>query len=115
MDEVKGSTLTRTFASVEQVFLKDFSPPNFHPKQTSPNLKAHLFHAECCHNVIVHHNVLQAFGTQLYIKECFLVCDGVSIAMHKFPDYASEATPIQHLLQDCLERNEENHKDGLSW
>ena len=35
--------------------------------------------------------------------------------MHKFPDDASEATPIQCLLEDCLERNEKNDKDGLSF
>ena len=47
VDEVTGSTLTGTFASAEQVCLKDFSLPDFHPKWTLPKLKACIFHAEC--------------------------------------------------------------------
>ena len=47
VDKVTGSTLAGTFASAEQVCLKDFSLPDFHPKWTLPKLKARIFHAEC--------------------------------------------------------------------
>ena len=47
--------------------------------------------------------------------DCHLVCDGVSIPMGEFPNNASEATPIDHLSQDCLDHNKENDKDGLSF
>ena len=56
-----------------------------------------------------------AFGVQLDFEEGHLVCDGVSVPVHEFPNDASEATPIEHLLQDCLDCNEENDKDGLSF
>ena len=115
VDKVTGSTLTRTFASVKQVCLKEVSLSDFHPKQTLPKLKAHTFHAECCCDVIVGCNVLQAFGTQIDFKDGWLVCDGVSVHVCKFPNDASEATPTEHLLCDCLDHNEENDKDGLSF
>ena len=115
MDEATGSALTGTFASAELVCLKDFSLPDFHPKQTLPKVKACVFHAECCCDMIVGCDVLQAFGTQLNFKDGCLVCDRVSIPMHEFPNNASEATPIEHLLQDYLDCNEENDEDGLSF
>ena len=92
-----------------------FLSPDFHPKRTSPKLKACAFHADCCCDVIVGHDVLCAFGTQLDFEEGHLVCDGVSIPMHEFPNNASEAIPIKHLLKDCLDCNEENCEDGLSF
>ena len=115
MDKVTGSTLTGTFASTEQVCLKDFSMPDFHPKQTLPKLKACVFHADCHCDVIVGCNVLWAFGVQMDFEEGHLACDGVSIPMREFPINASEATPIEHLLQDYLDHNKENDKDGLSF
>ena len=108
-----GSALAGTFASTEQVCLKDSSSLDFHPKQTPPKLKAHIFHANCCYNMIVGHNVLRAFGVQLDFDKGYLVCDGVSIPMCEFPNNASEATPIEHLLQDYLDHNKENDKDRL--
>ena len=35
--------------------------------------------------------------------------------MREFPNDASEATPIERLLQDCLDCHEENDKDGFSF
>ena len=107
MDKATGSTLARTF--------EDFGPPDFHPKQTLSKLKAHTFHVGCCCDMIVCCNVLQAFETQLDFEDGCLVCDRVSILMHKFPEDASEATPIEHLLQDYLDCNKVNDKDGLSF
>ena len=52
---------------------------------------------------------------QLDFEEGCLVCDGVSIPMCEFPKNTSDATPIEHLLQDYLDCNEENDKDGLSF
>ena len=92
-----------------------FLSPDFHPKRTSPKLKACAFHADCCCDVIVGHDVLCAFGTQLDFEEGHLVCDGVSVPMHEFPIDASEVTPIEHLLQDYLDSNEENDEDGPSF
>ena len=115
VDKVTGSTLARTFVSTGQVCLEDCSLWDFHPKQTLPKLKAYVFHAECCYDVIVGHNVLWAFGTQLDFEDGRLVCDGVSIHVHEFPNDASETTPIEDLLQDYLECNKENDKDGLSF
>ena len=114
-DKVTGSRLTGAFASTEQVCLKDFSLSDFHPKWTLPKLKACIFHAKYCYNMIVGCNVLRAFGVQLDFEEGHLVCDGVSISMRESPSNASEATPIEHLLQCYLDHNEENDKDGLSF
>ena len=47
VDKVTGSALAGTFPSAEQVCLKDFSLPDFHPKWTLPKLKACVFHADC--------------------------------------------------------------------
>ena len=113
MDKVTGSTLAGTFASTEQVCLEDFSLLVFHPKQTLPKLKACVFHAECCYNVIVRCNVLCAFRIQLDFKDGHLVCDGVSVPMSDFPN--DDVTPIEHLLQDCFDCNKENDKDELSF
>ena len=115
VDKVTGSALAGTFASAEQVCLKDFSLPDFHPKWTPPKLKACAFHADCCHNVIVGLNISQAFGDQLDFDEGHLLCDGVSVPMLEFPNDASEVTPIEHLSQDYLDCNKENDKDGLSF
>ena len=101
--------------STEQVCLEDFSLLDFHPKQTLPKLKARVFHAHCHYNMIVGCDVLWAFGVQLDFEEGCLVCDGVSVPMHEFPNNASEATLIEHLLQDYLDHNKENDKDGLSF
>ena len=35
--------------------------------------------------------------------------------MHKFPNNTSEATPIEHLSQDYLDRTKENDEDGFSF
>ena len=35
--------------------------------------------------------------------------------MREFPNNASEATPIKHLLQDYLDCTEENDEDGMSF
>ena len=115
MDKVTGSTLAGTFASTEQVCLEDFSLPDFHPKRTLLKLKACVFHADCRYNKIVGHDVLRAFGVQLDFEEGRLVCDGVSIPMHEFPDNTSEIAPIEHLLQDYLDHNKENDKDNNSF
>ena len=115
VDKVTGSTLAGTFASTEQVCIEDFSLLDFHPKQTLPKLKARVFHADCCYNMIVRRIVLQAFGVQLDFDKGRLICDGVSTSMHEFPNNASEATPIEHLLQDYLDHNKENDKDRLSF
>ena len=48
-------------------------------------------------------------------EEGRLVCDEVSIPLLEFLNDASEATPIEHLLQDHLDCNKENDKDGLSF
>ena len=48
-------------------------------------------------------------------EEGHLVCNGVSVPMHEFPSNASEATLTEHLLQDCIDRNEENDEDRLSF
>ena len=115
VDKVTGSTLAGTFMSVEQVCLEDFSLPDFHPELTLPKLKAHVFHADCCHNLIAGHNALQAFGVHMDFEEGHLVCDGVSVPVCKFPNNASKTIPVEHLLQDCLNRNEWNDKDGFSF
>ena len=65
--------------------------------------------------MIVGHNVLQAFGAQLDFEEGQLVCDGVSIPMRNFPKDTSEITPVEHLLQDYLDRTKEDDKDGISF
>ena len=65
--------------------------------------------------MIVGRDVLQAFRVQLDFEEGRLVCDGVSIPMHEFPDNTSEITPIEHLLQDYLDQVEENDKDDNSF
>ena len=105
VEKVTGSKLAGTFASAEQVCLKDFSLPDFHPEWTPPKLKARAFHANCCYNVIVGRNVSWAFGVQLDFDKGCLVCDGVFVPMHEFSNDASEATLIEHLLQDCLDNN----------
>ena len=115
VEKATGSTLTGTFVSTELVCLEDFSLPDFHLKWTSPKLKACPFHVECHYNVIVGCNVLWPFGMQLDFEDGCLVCDGVSIPMHEFPNDASEATPIEHLSQDYLDRSKENDKDRLSF
>ena len=115
MDEVTGSTLSGTFASAEQVCLKDFSLPDFHPERTPPKLKDCTFHADRHCNVIVGCDILWAFGAQLDFDKGRLVCNGVSVPMRKFPNDASEATSIEHLSQDHIDHNKENGKDGLSF
>ena len=69
VDKVTGSTLTGTFASAEQVCLKDFCLPDFHPRRTLPKLKACAFDADCQCNMIVGCNTLRAFGVQLDFDE----------------------------------------------
>ena len=44
-----------------------------------------------------------------------LVCDFVSVPMGEFPDNASEASPIECHLQDCLDCTKENDKDSISF
>ena len=65
--------------------------------------------------MIVRCDVLPAFGVQLDFAEGQLICDEVSVSVRKFSNDASEASPIEHLLQDCLDLTKENDKDGLSF
>ena len=48
-------------------------------------------------------------------EEGQLVCDGVSIPVREFPDNTSEIAPIEHLLQDHLDRIKENDEDDNSF
>ena len=65
--------------------------------------------------MIVGCDELRAFGVQLDFEEGQLVCDGVSIPMHEFPDSTSEFAPIEHLSQDYLDCDKENDKDDNSF
>ena len=102
-----GSTLAGTFTSDEQVCLEDSSLPDFHPKQTLPKFKACVFHAECCYDMIIGLDVLHAFSVKLDFEDHCIVCDKVSVPMHKFPAEL-EIMLIEHLPQDYLDRLEDD-------
>ena len=115
VDKATGSMLTGTFVNSEQVCLEDFSLPCHRPKQTLPKLKACNFHAKCHHNMIVSHDISQAFGMQLNVKDGCIVCDAVSIPMCEFLNGTPQAVPIEHLSQDHLDCNKCNDKDEFSF
>ena len=76
--KVQGTTLAGSFSSKECVCIEGLSFPEFHPKQKLPKLGANVFHAECCHDVIIGRDTLRAFKIQLNFDDDINVSDGIS-------------------------------------
>ena len=99
--ETTGSALAGTFASKEQVCVNNLVSPEFHSKQVPHNLQARAFNVDCHHNVILGHDILQAFGIKLDFNDdpCTL---------------NEDSHPVDVLVKEFLDNLEVNDEDILS-
>ena len=108
---VSNQTMARMFSSNEQVELKGVVFPEFFCTQKLDNIWARLFHSECCCDVIVGRDMLNALGIAMEFAKKEITWNKTVILMHFFPQIDEDNLPVaQQLLNEFLdeEYNDDN-------
>ena len=86
VDKLRGTTMAGTFESNQEVYLEDFSLPEFHPSRFIPTMKARVFSNESCrYHLIVGRDNLRLLGADISFSDNTVTIDDKTVNMRTYP------------------------------